>query len=66
MTQHILQEHTEEDVRTMRRLAAVIGSFVVATAIPVSIITSHGFDVERQSSACSRLLSTGFALEFRA
>ncbi len=38
MTQHILQEHTEEDVRTMRRLAAVIGGFVVATAILATVI----------------------------
>ena len=38
MTQHILQEHTEEDLRTMRRLAAVIGSFVVATAILATVI----------------------------
>jgi hypothetical protein len=33
MTHHTLEEHTLEDQRTMRRLAAVIGGFVVATAI---------------------------------
>ena len=33
MTQHILQEHTEEDQHTMRRLGMVIGLFIGATAI---------------------------------
>ncbi len=33
MTQHTLPEQTQEDQRTMRRLAAVIGAFIVATAI---------------------------------
>jgi len=33
MTQHLLQEQTEEDRRTMRQLATVIGGFIVATAI---------------------------------
>jgi hypothetical protein len=33
MTQHILQEHTDEDRHTMRQLGMVIGAFVVATAI---------------------------------
>lgn len=33
MTQHLLEEHTLEDQRTMRRLATVIGGFIVATAI---------------------------------
>ena len=33
MTQHALPEHTQEDQRTMRRLAAVIGVFIIATAI---------------------------------
>ncbi len=32
MTQHLLQEHELEDQRTMRRLFAVIGCFVAATA----------------------------------
>lgn len=32
MTQHILTEHAEEDRRTMRRLATVIGMFVAFTA----------------------------------
>ena len=31
MTQHLLEEHTLEDQRTMRRLALVIGGFIVAT-----------------------------------
>ncbi len=33
MTQHLLQEHTDEDQRTMRRLATVIGAFIVATIV---------------------------------
>jgi hypothetical protein len=33
MTQHQLQEHTEEDRRIMRQLAIVVGGFIVATAI---------------------------------
>jgi len=33
MTQHILEEHMFEDQRTMRRLATVIGCFIVATAV---------------------------------
>ena len=33
MTQHLLHEHTEEDQLIVRRLAIVIGSFIVATAI---------------------------------
>lgn len=33
MTQHILQEHTEEDTRIMRRLGMVVGGFIIATAI---------------------------------
>lgn len=33
MTQHLLEEHTLEDQRTMRRLATVIGGFIVATAV---------------------------------
>ena len=33
MTQHLLQEHSDEDRQTMRRLATVIGAFVVATII---------------------------------
>jgi hypothetical protein len=33
MTQHLLQEQADEDQRTMRRLAAVIGGFVVFTAV---------------------------------
>lgn len=33
MTQHTLESDTLEDQRTMRRLATVIGGFIVATAI---------------------------------
>ena len=33
MTQHILKEHEDEDRATMRRLAIVIGAFVLATAV---------------------------------
>ena len=33
MTQHIRQEDTQEDARTMKRLATVIGAFIVATAV---------------------------------
>ena len=33
MTQHLLQEHTEEDQRIMRRLGIVIGCFIAATAV---------------------------------
>jgi hypothetical protein len=33
MTQHLLQEHSDEDRQTMRRLATVIGAFVVATIV---------------------------------
>jgi hypothetical protein len=31
MTQHLLQEQTEEDQRIMRRLAIVVGGFLVFT-----------------------------------
>jgi len=33
MTQHTLLQDTDEDRRTMRRLGAVIGGFIIATAI---------------------------------
>ncbi len=33
MTQHLLQEDTQEDQRTMRRLGTVIGTFIIATAV---------------------------------
>ena len=33
MTQHLLQQDAEEDRKTMRQLATVIGGFIVATAI---------------------------------
>ena len=33
MTQHVLQQDTDEDRTTMRRLATVIGIFVLATAV---------------------------------
>ena len=33
MTQHLMQEHEIEDRTAMRRLAAVIGCFAIATAV---------------------------------
>jgi hypothetical protein len=33
MTQHALKEHEIEDRTAMRRLAAVIGCFAIATAV---------------------------------
>lgn len=33
MTQHLTQADTIEDQRTMRRLATVIGGFILATAL---------------------------------
>lgn len=33
MTQHTLQQDTDEDRRTLRRLGTVIGGFILATAI---------------------------------
>ena len=38
MTQHLLQEDTEEDIRTMRRLGTVIGGFIIATAIMAIVV----------------------------
>ena len=38
MTQHTLRQDTEEDRRTMRRLATVIGGFIVATAILALVV----------------------------
>ena len=38
MTQHLLEQHTEEDQRIMRQLALVVGGFVVATAAMAIII----------------------------
>ena len=38
MTQHILQEHELEDRQIMRRLATVIGCFVIATAALATVI----------------------------
>ncbi|WP_268939995.1 hypothetical protein [Parahaliea maris] len=39
MTQHILEQDTREDVQIMRRLAIVIGSFMLATAALATTIT---------------------------
>ena len=39
MTQHILQEHTDEDQRIMRRLATVIGGFVAATVVMAALVS---------------------------
>ena len=33
MTQHLVPQDTYEDQRTMRRLATVVGGFIVATAL---------------------------------
>ena len=38
MTQHLLEQHNEEDHRIMRHLAYVVGGFVVATAAMAIII----------------------------
>lgn len=38
MTQHLLPEDTHEDQRTMRRLATVIGCFILATAILAIVV----------------------------
>lgn len=38
MTQHVLQEDTLEDQRTMRRLAVVVGCFVAASAAMAIVI----------------------------
>ncbi len=40
MTQHALHEHTEDDKRIMRRLFAVVGVFVVASAAMAIIIAA--------------------------
>lgn len=33
MTQHTLQEQTDEDQRTLRRLSLVVGAFMLATVV---------------------------------
>ncbi len=33
MTQHALQKHTDEDRQIMRRLTAVVGVFLLASAV---------------------------------
>ena len=38
VTQHLMEEQTLEDRRTMHRLAAVIGAFGVATAIMAIVV----------------------------
>ena len=38
MTQHLLEQHTEEDHRIMRQLALVVGGFFVATIAMAVII----------------------------
>lgn len=38
MTQHPLQEHTEDDKRIMRRLFMVVGAFMVASAAMAVVI----------------------------
>jgi hypothetical protein len=39
MTQHLLPEHFEDDRRIMRRLFAVVGVFVVASAAMAIAVT---------------------------
>jgi hypothetical protein len=39
MTQHLLQAHTDEDRRIMRRLFTVVGVFIVATAAMAIAVT---------------------------
>jgi hypothetical protein len=38
MTQHLMQEQTEEDQRTLRRLGTVIGGFIIATAVMALVV----------------------------
>ena len=38
MTQHLMEEETLEDRRTMHRLTLVIGAFGVATAIMAIVV----------------------------
>jgi hypothetical protein len=38
MTQHILDQHTQEDQQTMRRLAAVTAGFLGATLLMAVVI----------------------------
>ena len=38
MTQHILQQHTDDDQQIMRRLATVIGGFVAATVVLAGLV----------------------------
>ncbi|GEM_PF-1732534 len=33
MTQHLLEEDTQEDIKTLKRLGAVVGGFLLATAL---------------------------------
>ena len=43
MTEHLLQEHTEEDQRIMRRLGLVVAVFVALTAaMAVTIALTMG------------------------
>ena len=40
MTQHALPEQTEDDKRIMRRLFAVVGVFIVASAVMAIVIAA--------------------------
>lgn len=40
MTEHYLQEQTQQDQRTMRRLGLVIGCFMLATVL-LAIVVTH-------------------------
>jgi len=39
MTQHYLQEQTQQDQHTMRRLSLVIGGFMLATILLAIVVT---------------------------
>jgi hypothetical protein len=40
MTQHLLQEQTEDDKQIMRRLFMVVGGFMLATVVMAVAITA--------------------------
>ena len=40
MTQHLLQEQTEDDKQIMRRLFTVVGGFMLATIVMAVTVTA--------------------------
>ena len=40
MTQHLLQEQTEDDKQIMRRLCTVVGGFMLATIVMAVTVTA--------------------------